>query len=142
MKKNFRLQKVLEYRERLVDLEKNKLAEINSKLERTKLKSVEADEIINLKVEERGTADSRFRSMYDKYIKRITNDKNMLIKLRKQLELNIELQKKKVVEAIERHKVMLKLKEKHVDNYRTYLNKEEMKLIDELAVTRSARNEN
>ena len=80
--------------------------------------------------------------MYDKYIKRITNDKNMLIKLRKQLELNIELQKKKVVEAIERHKVMLKLKEKHVDNYRTYLNKEEMKLIDELAVTRSARNEN
>ena len=41
MKKNFRLQKVLEYRERLVDLEKNKLAEINSKLERTKLKSAE-----------------------------------------------------------------------------------------------------
>ncbi len=67
--------------------------------------------------------------------------KNGLIKAKKQLELNIELQKKKVMEAIERHKVMQKLKDQHVENYRMFLNKEEMKMIDELAVTRSARNE-
>lgn len=141
MKKTFRLQKVLEYRERLVDIEKNKLAEINAKLERTKAHIIEADRLINEKVDEREGCEPAFRTMYDKYIKKLTVDKNALLKLRRQLELNIELQKKKVVEAIERHKIMLKLKEKHVENYRAYLNKEEMKMIDELAVTRSGGNE-
>jgi len=141
MNRKFRLQKVLEYRERLVDIEKNKLAAINAKLEHTKAKIKEAEDIISQKVDEKQTAEPAFRNMYDKYLAKLTAEKNMLIKLRKQLGLNIELQKKKVVEAIERHKVMLKLKEKHVENYRAYLNKEEMKLIDELAVTRSARNE-
>jgi len=141
MNRKFRLQKVLEYRERLVDIEKNKLAAINAKLEHTKAKIKEAEDIISQKVDEKQTAEPAFRNMYDKYLAKLTAEKNMLIKLRKQLGLNIELQKKKVVEAIERHKVMLKLKEKHVENYRAYLNKEEMKMIDELAVTRSARNE-
>ncbi|MGD9809555.1 MAG: flagellar export protein FliJ [Deferribacterales bacterium] len=142
MKRTFRLQKVLEYRERLVDIEKNKLADVNAKLERTKAHIIEADRIIEEKVEEKQNCDHAFKTMYDKYIKRLTMDRNALIKLRRQLELNIELQKKKVVEAIERHKIMLKLKEKHVENYRAYLNKEEMKMIDELAVTRSGNNEN
>jgi len=141
MRKNFRLQKVLEYRERLVDLEKNKLAELNSHLERVKIKIAETEELIDLKVKERETADGLFRNMYDKYIGKLTEDRNKGVKLRKQIELNIELQKKKVVEAIERQKIMQKLKDKHVDSYRNYLNKEEMKMIDELAVTRSARNE-
>jgi flagellar FliJ protein len=142
MKRTFRLQKVLEYRERLVDIEKNKLAEVNAKLERTKAHIIEADRIIEEKVDEKQYCEHAFKSMYDKYIKRLTMDRNALIKLRRQLELNVELQKKKVVEAIERHKIMLKLKEKHVENYRAYLNKEEMKMIDELAVTRSGNNEN
>jgi len=141
MKRTFRLQKVLEYRERLVDIEKNKLAEINAKLERTKAHIIEADRIIEEKVNERQDCEHAYKSMYDKYIRKLTIDKNALLKLKRQLELNIELQKKKVVEAIERHKIMLKLKEKHVENYRAYLNKEEMKMIDELAVTRSGRNE-
>jgi len=142
MKKNFRLQKILEYRERIVELEKNKLAEINLKLADTKRKITAAENEIEHQVTERQNAENIFKSMYDKYIKKLSNEKAMLIKLRRQLELNMELQKKKVMEAIDRHKVMQKLKDKHVENYRMFLDKEEMKMLDELAVTRSARNEN
>ena len=142
MKKNFRLQKVLEYRERIVDLEKNKLAEMNKKLTEMRQKLTELEEDIVKQVDGRETADSRFRSMYDKYIAKLNGQKNALVKQKRQLELNIEIQKKKVLDAINRHKVIAKLKEKHVENFQTFLNKEEMKLIDELAVTRSARNEN
>lgn len=142
MKKNFRLQKVLEYRERIVDLEKNKLTELNVKLGNTVKRIKDTEESIERQVAEKEFAENMFKTMYDKYIKKLTNEKNALIKLRKQLELNIELQKKKVMDAINRHKVILKLKERHVENYRIYLDKEEMKMIDELAVTRSARNEN
>lgn len=142
MKKQFRLQKVLEYRERIVEIEKNKLAEINAKLANTRAKIKETEEEIGRQFVELESAENIFKTMYDKYIKKLTADKSTLNRLRKQLELNVELQKKKVMDAINRHKVMLKLKEKHVENYRAYLDKEEMKMIDELAVTRSARNEN
>jgi flagellar FliJ protein len=140
MKKNFRLQKVLEYRERVVELEKNKLAELNNKLFDVNAKILDMTNSIELKMKEREVADNSFLLMYDKFIAKLEQHKKNLIKMRKQVELNIELQKKKVMEAMERHKVMLKLKEKHVENYRIYLNKEEAKFIDELAVMRSGRN--
>ena len=141
MKRKFRLQKILEYRERIVDLEKNKLAEMNAKLDVVKRKIHETETEIIKQVDDKETAESKFQTMYDKYITKLTAQKSALIKHKRQFELNIELQKKKVMEAIERHKIILKLKEKHVENFRQFLNKEEMKLIDELAVTRSARNE-
>jgi len=142
MQRKFRLQKVLEYRERLVELEKNKLAELHKKLSNTETRILVTEESINNKVNERQDAEHQFKGMYDKYIAKLTGEKNALVKLKKQISLGIELQKKKVMEAIDRHKVMLKLKEKHVENYRMFLDKEEMKMIDELAITRSARNEN
>lgn len=141
MKKNFRLQKVLEYRERLVEIEKNKLADLNAKLAMAIKKLEETEQNIEKQITDRETAENIYRSMYDKYIKRLTTEKASIGRVKKQVELNIEIQKKKVMDAINRHKVMLKLKEKHVENYRMYLDKEEMKMIDELAVTRSARNE-
>lgn len=142
MKRNFRLQKVLEYRERMVELEKNKLADLNHKLDNTRSRIELTEAEITKQVADKETAENIYKTMYDKYIRKLTAEKNTLVKLRKQLELNIELQKKKVMEAMDRHKMMLKLKEKHVENYRIYLNKEEMKMIDELAVTRGGSNEN
>jgi len=139
MKRDFRLQKVLEYRERVVDIEKNKLAELNNKLSETDAQILEMANNIELKLKEREAADTAFISMYDKFIAKLQTHKNNLLKLRKQIELNIEIQKKKVMEAMERHRVMEKLKEKHVENYRLFLNKEEAKFIDELAVMRSNR---
>jgi flagellar FliJ protein len=142
MKKNFRLQKILEYRERIVELEKNKLTELHLKLNSVKEKIKDTSDNIARQYEEQERAENIYKSMYDKYIKKLKNEMETLNRVRKQLELNIEIQKKKVMDAMERHKIMQKLKDRHVENYRAFLNKEEMKLIDELAVTRSGNHEN
>ncbi len=140
MKREFRLQKVLEYRERLVSIEKAKLAELHTRLLENRNSILAIQNEAKLKLEEMETADTTILFMYDKYLKSLAEKKAALVKMKKQIEMTIELQKKKVMEAIDRHKVMEKLKEKHVENFRSYLNKEEMKLIDELAISRSSRN--
>lgn len=139
MKREFRLQKILEYRERIVDIEKGKLTELNARLLENRNSIMSVQHEIEQKVDERETAKTAMLVMYDAYIKKLNERKNGLLKAKKQIEMSIELQKKKVMDAIERHKIMEKLKEKHIENFRAYLNKEEMKLIDELAVSRSGR---
>jgi len=139
MKKQFRLQKVLEYRERIVEIEKGKLSTLNTKLLENRNAIMSTQKEIDSKVEESDSAPAAMMLLYDKYIKKLNDQKSALVKTRKQLETAVEIQKKKVLDAIERHKVMEKLKEKHIENFRAYLNKEEMKLIDELAVSRSGR---
>lgn len=141
MKREFRLQKVLEYRARIVDVEKAKLTAINSRLLENKNNIMATQQELELKVSERETAQTAMLIMYDKYIKMLDDRKKLLLNTRKQLELAAGVQKKKVMDAIERHKVMEKLKEKHVENFKAFLSKEEMKLIDELAITRSARSD-
>ncbi|MGE4317673.1 MAG: flagellar export protein FliJ [Deferribacterales bacterium] len=140
MKREFRLQKVLEYRERIVTIEKAKLADLHTRLLENRNSILAIQNEASAKLTEMETADTAILFMYDKYLKSLAEKKAALVKMKKQIEMTIELQKKKVMEAIDRHKVMEKLKEKHVENFRSYLNKEEMKLIDELAISRSARN--
>jgi len=63
----------------------------------------------------------------------------MLQTLNKMIEdtkKDIEKQKSVVINAMNDVKIMEKLKEKHNLNYLAYLKKEEMKLIDELVITR------
>ncbi|MCD8554564.1 flagellar export protein FliJ [Seleniivibrio sp.] len=139
MKKQFRLQKVLEYRERIVEVEKGKLSVLNTRLLENRNAIMATQKEIDLKIEESDTAPAAMMLLFDKYIKKLNDQKAQLIKTRKQLETAVEIQKKKVMESIERHKVMEKLKEKHIEDFKAYLNKEEMKLIDELAVSRSGR---
>lgn len=141
MKREFRLQKILEYRERIVDIEKGKLSELNTKLLENKNNIRIVQKEIDVKVDERETAQTSMLIMFDKYIKKLEDQRALLIKMKKQLEMNIEIQKKKVMDAIERHKIMEKLKERHIENLKAFLNKEEMKLIDELAITRSGRDD-
>jgi len=139
MKRQFRLQKVLEYRERVVEIEKGKLSVLNTRLleNRNSIMAVQAE--IETKIAESDSANSAMRVLFEKYIKKLNEDKQQLIKVKRQIETGIEIQKKKVMESIERHKVMEKLKDKHIENFRAFLNKEEMKLIDELAISRSGR---
>ncbi|TCK60013.1 flagellar export protein FliJ [Seleniivibrio woodruffii] len=141
MKRQFRLQKVLEYRERVVEIEKGKLSVLNTRLleNRNRIMAVQAE--IETKIAESDSANSAMRVLFEKYIKKLNEDKQQLIKVKRQIETGIEIQKKKVLESIERHKVMEKLKDKHIENFRAFLNKEEMKLIDELAISRSGRSD-
>lgn len=79
-KKNFRLQKILEYRERIVELEKNKLAELNVRLSSTNNKIMTVDAEITKQVNDKETAETIYKVMYDKYIKKLTDEKKRIDK--------------------------------------------------------------
>lgn len=140
MNRNFKLQKVLEFRERKLDIEKKKLESIDVKFKETNLniKNI-ASEIENKHNELKNFVDAcdfKFIKMYEMYIVKMENRLLELKKLRKKLEMELEKQKKIVFNALNDVKIMEKLKEKHINNYIMYLNKEEMKMLDELVVTR------
>lgn len=145
MKAKFRLEKVLEHRERIYDLEKNKLREIEGKLKtlaeqfqemlaNEKQKLIEKEQVMI-------SGQMQFVRMYDEYILKLEAERKNLERIIHDTRIALERQKRQTVKAMNNHKIMLKLKEKHVKDYRAYLDKEEMKMIDELVVTRSGRNE-
>lgn len=137
MKKDFKLLKVLEYRERKLELEKKKLTEFQAKLRETNfsIEKVLSDIDKNM-TDMKDSNNFQFIKMYELYIEKLEKELEELIGLRKRLEIDIEKQKKIVVNAMNDVKVIEKLKDKHIKNYLMYLNKEEMKIIDELVVTR------
>jgi len=137
MKKDFKLQKVLEYRERKFELEKKKLTEFQNKLKEANygIEKVLSDINKNM-IDMKDTKNFQFLKMYELYIEKLEKELEELKGLKKKLESDIEKQKKSVINAMNDVKVMEKLKDKHIKNYLMYLNKEEMKMIDELVVTR------
>lgn len=137
MKKDFKLLKVLEYRERKLELEKKKLTELEAKLRDTNfsIEKVLSDIDKNM-TDMKDPNNFQFIKIYELYIEKLEKELEELNDLRKRLEIDIEKQKKIVVNAMNDVKVMEKLKDKHIKNYLMYLNKEEMKIIDELVVTR------
>ncbi|MBZ4672359.1 MAG: flagellar protein FliJ [Deferribacteraceae bacterium] len=137
MKKDFKLQKVLEYRERKLELEKKKLTELQNKLKEANfgIEKILSDINKNM-IEMKDARNFQFIKMYELYIEKLEKELEELKGLKKRLESDIEKQKKSVVNAMNDVKVMEKLKDKHIKNYLMYLNKEEMKMIDELVVTR------
>ncbi|MBZ4643745.1 MAG: flagellar protein FliJ [Deferribacteres bacterium] len=140
MKKDFKLQKVLEFRERKLEIEKKKLTELQNKLKEINYNIEKTVADINKNRQElsgkSSGADFKFVRMYELYIEKLESELVSFKELKKKIEADIELQKKNVVNAMNDVKVIEKLKEKHVKNYIMYLNKEEMKMIDELVVTR------
>lgn len=140
MNRNFKLQKVLEFRERKLDIEKEKLEAIDLKFKEI---NIDIEKVIT-EIENKSSelkqfleaCDFKFIKMYELYIEKLEKRLIELKNLRKKLELEQEKQKKAVLNALNDVKVMENLKEKHIKNYIMYLNKEERKMIDELVVTR------
>ncbi|WP_265821814.1 flagellar export protein FliJ [Geovibrio ferrireducens] len=145
MNAKFRLEKVLEHRERIFELEKNKLAEFESRLRTLTAQLTDMLETEKQKHAEKEEAkisgQMQFVRMYDAYILKLEGHRKTMERMVHDARLVVERQKKKTVQAMNNHKIMLKLKEKHVKDYSAYLDKEEMKMIDELIVSRSGRNE-
>lgn len=146
MKKDFKLQKILEYRGNILELEKKKLAQFQQKLRDLEVRKEgfisQLDEK-NLELEKiKEKCDFKFVKMYEDFIVKLRfmlmQIDNMIVKAK----MDYENQKKKVIDALNDKKVMEKLKDKHIKNYRLYLNKEEMKIVDDLVVSRFNRGEN
>ncbi len=140
MKKEFKLEKVLDYRDRVLDQEKMKLAELNNADELLVKQMNEIEEEILLKQQERTNDTSNgmlsFAEMYDKYIKVKEKEYLQTAIKRQELQKVIEQQKLIVRKALADLKIMQKLKEKHLLEYVKYMDKKEARDIDEINVTK------
>lgn len=140
MTKKFKMEKVLELREKALEKEKIKLSEL-IKIEediRAERQAI-ADDInknANDLEEERKNNRFEFIDMYTKYIKVKEKDLIECETRRRQAEQNILNQKEVLRKALNDVKVMEKLKEKHLQAYQEYVKKQEEMQIDEINITR------
>lgn len=140
MTKKFKMEKVLELREKALEKEKIKLSEL-IKIEediRAERQAI-ADDInknANDLEEERKNNRFEFIDMYTKYIKVREKDLIECETRRRQAEQNILNQKEVLRQALNDVKVMEKLKEKHLQAYQEYVKKQEEMQIDEINITR------
>ncbi len=140
MTKKFKMEKVLELREKALEKEKIKLSELIKIEEEIRAeRQVIADDIDQKSAElEEDRQNNRFDfiDMYNKYIKLRQKDLIECETRRKQAEQNIINQKEVLRKALNDVKVMEKLKEKHLQAYQEYVKKQEEMQIDEINITR------
>lgn len=140
MTKKFKMEKVLELREKALEKEKIKLSELIKIEEEIRAeRQVIADDINQKSAElEEDRQNNRFDfiDMYNKYIKLRQKDLIECETRRRQAEQNIMNQKEVLRKALNDVKVMEKLKEKHLQAYQEYVKKQEEMQIDEINITR------
>lgn len=140
MTKKFKMEKVLELREKALEKEKIKLSELIKIEEDIRAERQAIADDINKNAddleEERKNNRFEFIDMYTKYIKVREKDLIECETRRRQAEQNILNQKEVLRKALNDVKVMEKLKEKHLQAYQEYVKKQEEMQIDEINITR------
>lgn len=140
MNKKFKLEKVLELREKTLEREKIKLAdlqqrerqayeEMNAVIEDIKIKSDEME-----RDKSKGLFD--FIEMYNKYIAVRQNDLLLCQAKVQTCQNEVAKQKEVLKKSLNDLKVMEKLKAKHLLDYAEYIKKQENMQIDEINITR------
>ncbi|MDY5051486.1 MAG: hypothetical protein SPF17_08680 [Candidatus Mucispirillum faecigallinarum] len=140
MNKKFKLEKVLELREKALEREKIKLADLQQK-------EKEAREEINTVIEDikskndemeqdkaKGLFD--FIEMYNKYIAVRQNDLAACEAKLQAAVQEVNKQKEVLKKSLNDLKVMEKLKAKHLLDYAEYVKKQENMQIDEINISR------
>lgn len=142
----FRLQQVLEYKERREEEEMRELARLKEIQRREEeylahLKHVKESKTLEL-VEKsaQGVLDVNEIQMYHRFLKKMERlIADQQIKLQ-QIAVEVEEQRLKLLEASKEKKIYEKLKEKHYEEFLREEEEEERKLVDEIATTGYARN--
>ena len=140
MNKKFKLEKVLELREKALEREKIKLADLQQQ-------EKEAREEINIVIEDikskndemeqdraKGLFD--FIEMYNKYIAVRQNDLAVCEAKLQAAVQEVNKQKEVLKKSLNDLKVMEKLKAKHLLDYAEYVKKQENMQIDEINISR------
>ena len=140
MKKQFRLEKVLDFRQRTLDREKAKLGDLQNQ-ERIILEEMNiiAEEIKIKRSEQESEAalgNFEFTDLYNKYIALREKDFENASKKRDEVRRSVEAQKRVVKKALSDTKIMEKLKENHLAEYEKYILKQEELQIDEINITK------
>lgn len=145
MNKKFKLEKVLELREKALEREKIKLADLQLKEKQAKEEMTAVMEDIKAKNREleqdraKGLFD--FIEMYNKYIAVRQNDLLLCEAKVHMAEKEVAKQKEVLKKSLNDVKVMEKLKAKHLLDYAEYVKKQEMIQIDEINITRGYKEE-
>jgi len=143
----FRLQSILDYKQKLEDEEKEKLAkllqeEVQAQEYLVGLRNRKATDQQEMRSRQQaGTMDVDELKRFNQHLKYLEKAiENQLLYLR-ELAIRIEAQRQALVKAAQERKVFEKLKEKHHEVFIQGEETEERKLIDELATLRYAREE-
>lgn len=141
MKKEFKLEKVLEFRIKELDKEKAKLRELTAQDNMMVQQMYEIiEEIKSKRVEQENEVSEgnfNFTELYNKYITTRENDLEFVRKKRDEVLKLIEKQKEVMKKALSNVKIMEKLKEKHLLEYAKYMSKLEELQIDEINITKA-----
>lgn len=140
MNKKFKLEKVLELREKALEREKIKLADLQQK-------EKEAREEINIVIkdikskndemeQDRAKGLFDFIEMYNKYIAVRQNDLAVCEAKLQAAVQEVNKQKEVLKKSLNDLKVMEKLKAKHLLDYAEYVKKQENMQIDEINISR------
>jgi flagellar export protein FliJ len=142
----FALETLLRYRRNLEEKERNELSRLFFRYHREKqslasLQSKHGDAMMELTQKRTGEVDPREIEWSCLYLKRLEFEMEECRKRIHQLEKEIEIQKKAVIEATKKTKILDTLKSHKRQDYLAAYDKEEQKTVDEIVVTRFARRE-
>lgn len=145
MNKKFKLEKVLELREKALEREKITLADLQLKEKQAYEEMTSVMEDIKAKnsqlEQDRAKGLFDFIEMYNKYIAVRQNDLLLCEAKVQMASKEVEKQKEVLKKSLNDVKVMEKLKAKHLLNYAEYVKKQEMMQIDEINITRGYKEE-
>ncbi len=138
----FRLQTVLEYKQKREEEEQRELARLKEVLAKEQrklytlkhLQETRRDELS--KKSERGRLNVEELKMYHEQQKKLAREISAQQIRVQQAEGDVEIQRQKLLEATKEKKTYEKLKEKHLEVYQNEVNEEERKLLDEIATTK------
>lgn len=131
---NFKLEKVLNYKENIENVKKGEYGEVNSKLEKAQYKLTKYNNyrqnLISQKNNMMENTNIGSLKLYSDYLKSISNDIKKQEKLI--LDINIELKsaKEELMKAMQEKKTLEKLKEKNYNEFIQEANKDEEKITD------------
>jgi flagellar FliJ protein len=143
----FRLQTVLEYKERQEREEQRELAKRQEILAKEEQKLKFLMNLKQMRQREMASKSSEGKlnvlelKMYQDHQKRLTSEiSDQQIRVQ-QAQSDVELQREKLLKAVQERKTYEQLKEKHYQAYLAEIEAEERKLLDDIATAKFSREE-
>lgn len=140
VKFNFKLERVLNYKQTLEDYKKNKFGLVQQKLNKEEAILNDFNEYKKMILNEKSSADeikAGYLAMYNTYI----NNLNLKIKQQEkkvdETKIELERAKNEMISAVKEKKMFEKLKEREYENFTYDLMKEEEKLNDTIVSYRT-----
>ena len=142
MTRKFKLQKVLEYRELILEREKSRMAALAIQEQEILAEIRRMVELVKAKLSELSEAQNKgeldFILMYEKYITKLEKERRGLQEKLNRHRQDMHKQKGITVGAYQRKSIMDKLKDKHDREYQAFTEKAEQKSTEDIVLTRQA----